>query len=41
VSVRAANLFDAEYAHPVGFEHRQDVVPQDGRSVSVRATLRF
>jgi hypothetical protein len=39
--MRASNLFDAEYAHPVGLEHRQDVVPQDGRSVSIRATVRF
>jgi iron complex outermembrane receptor protein len=41
ISARVANLFDAQHAHPVGFEHRQDVVPQDGRSVSVKATLRF
>jgi iron complex outermembrane receptor protein len=41
LSARVANLFDREYAHPVGFEFRQDVIPQDGRTVSVRATLRF
>ena len=40
-SARVSNLFDTAYAHPVGFEFRQDVMPQDGRSVSVRATLRF
>jgi iron complex outermembrane receptor protein len=40
-SARVANLFDRAYAHPVGYEFRQDVIPQDGRTVSVRATLRF
>jgi len=40
-SARVSNLFDTPYAHPVGFELRQDLMPQDGRSVSVRATLRF
>ena len=29
------------YAQPVGFEFRQDMMSQDGRSVSVRAMLRF
>ena len=38
---RVSNVFDTPYAHPVGYEFRQDVMPQDGRSVSVRATLRF
>jgi iron complex outermembrane receptor protein len=41
IAARVSNLFDTDYAHPVGFEFRQDVMPQDGRSVSVRATLRF
>jgi iron complex outermembrane receptor protein len=41
LAARVSNLFDTAYAHPVGFEFRQDVIPQDGRSVSVRATLRF
>jgi iron complex outermembrane receptor protein len=41
VAARVSNLFDTAYAHPVGVEFRQDVIPQDGRSVSVRATLRF
>jgi iron complex outermembrane receptor protein len=40
-SARVSNLFDTAYAHPVGFELRQDVIPQDGRTVSLRATLRF
>ena len=40
-SARVTNLFDTAYAQPVGFEFRQDLMPQDGRSVSVRATLRF
>jgi outer membrane receptor protein involved in Fe transport len=41
LAARVSNLFDTAYAHPVGFEFRQDVIPQDGRGVSVRATLRF
>jgi outer membrane receptor protein involved in Fe transport len=41
LAARVTNVFDREYAHPVGFEFRQDVIPQDGRAVSVRATLRF
>jgi outer membrane receptor protein involved in Fe transport len=41
IAARVSNLFDTAYAHPVGVEFRQDVIPQDGRSVSVRATLRF
>jgi outer membrane receptor for ferrienterochelin and colicins len=40
-SARLTNVFDAAYTNPVGFELRQDLLPQDGRSVSVRATLRF
>jgi outer membrane receptor protein involved in Fe transport len=41
LGLRVANLFDRAYAHPVGVEFRQDLMPQDGRSVSLRATLRF
>jgi iron complex outermembrane receptor protein len=41
LSARVANVFDREYAQPVGFEFRQDVIPQDGRTISLRATLRF
>ena len=40
-AARVSNVFDTPYAHPVGYEFRQDLMPQDGRSVSVRATLRF
>jgi hypothetical protein len=40
-ALRVANLWNSSYAHPVGLEFRQDALPQDGRSVSVRATLRF
>jgi outer membrane receptor for ferrienterochelin and colicins len=40
-SARVSNVFDTPYAQPVGYEFRQDLMPQDGRSVSVRATLRF
>jgi iron complex outermembrane receptor protein len=41
IGAHVANLFDRAYAHPVGVEFRQDLIPQDGRSVSVRATIRF
>ncbi|MEO5821624.1 MAG: TonB-dependent receptor [Vicinamibacteraceae bacterium] len=41
LAARVSNLFDTAYAHPVGVEFRQDLIPQDGRSVSLRATLRF
>ena len=40
-SVHVANLFDKDYAQPVGLEFRQAAMPQDGRTASVRATLRF
>ena len=40
-AARVSNVFDTPYAQPVGYEFRQDLIPQDGRSVSVRATLRF
>jgi outer membrane receptor for ferrienterochelin and colicins len=41
LAFRVANLWNTSYAHPVGLEFRQDTVPQDGRTLSLRATLRF
>jgi outer membrane receptor protein involved in Fe transport len=41
LSARVSNLFDTAYTQPVGLEFRQDAMPQDGRTASVRATLRF
>jgi outer membrane receptor protein involved in Fe transport len=41
VAAHVANLLDRAYGHPVGLEFRQDLMPQDGRSVSLRGTLRF
>ncbi len=41
VSASVYNLFDTAYAHPVGAEFRQDVLLQDGRTLSVRATFGF
>ena len=35
------NLFDAEYAHPVGLEFAQPAIQQDGRTFAVRAGVRF
>ena len=41
LAVSVYNLFDTAYADPVGAEFRQDVLWQDGRTVSVRATFGF
>ncbi len=41
VSVGLYNLFDVEYGHPGLFEHRQDVIEQDGRTFRVSVTYRF
>jgi iron complex outermembrane receptor protein len=35
------NAFDADYADPVGVEFRQSAIPQDGRSASVRVSVKF
>jgi outer membrane receptor for ferrienterochelin and colicins len=35
------NLFDSEYAHPVGAEFVQQAIAQDGRTLSVRLAVRF
>jgi hypothetical protein len=35
------NLFDAAYGDPGSVEHRQSVLPQDGRTAAVRASWRF
>jgi iron complex outermembrane receptor protein len=35
------NAFDARYADPVGVEFRQSAIPQDGRTASVRVTVKF
>jgi hypothetical protein len=39
LSVR--NLFDVEHGDPGAEEHRQMAIPQDGRTLSLRATWRF
>lgn len=41
IAASVYNAFDTQYAVPVGVEFRQDVLAQDGRTVSVRATLGF
>ena len=41
IAASVYNAFDTRYAVPVGVEFRQDVLGQDGRTVSVRATLGF
>jgi iron complex outermembrane receptor protein len=35
------NLFDQEYADPVGSEFLQDAIAQDGRTASIKLTVRF
>ena len=35
------NVFDAEYADPGSVEHRQEALPQDGRTATVRLSWRF
>jgi iron complex outermembrane receptor protein len=40
-AVTARNLLGAEYGDPGAEEHLQSVIPQDGRTLSVRATWRF
>jgi outer membrane receptor protein involved in Fe transport len=35
------NLFDKHYGYPGGSEHTQDIIEQDGTSVSFRLTYRF
>jgi outer membrane receptor protein involved in Fe transport len=41
ISFRASNLFDTHYSTPGGFEHRQESIAQDGRSLSIRLGLTF
>jgi outer membrane receptor protein involved in Fe transport len=35
-SLLTQNLLDAAYAYPGGIEHRQDMIPQDGRKLGLR-----
>lgn len=41
VGVTVYNLFDAAYGDPGSVEHRQDVLPQDGRTALARLSWRF
>jgi hypothetical protein len=40
LSVVVHNVFDADISAPGSEEHRQQLIPQDGRTVAVRATWR-
>lgn len=40
-SVSVYNLFDHDYGDPASVEHRQDVIPQDGRTFRVKLTYKF
>jgi outer membrane receptor for ferrienterochelin and colicins len=35
------NLFDTRYGNPGSAEHRQDIIPQDGRTFRLKFTYRF
>jgi iron complex outermembrane receptor protein len=39
LSVTVANVFDARFGTPGGFEHLQTTIPQDGRTVSARLRM--
>ena len=39
LSVVVRNTFDVSYASPAGFEHRQSLIPQDGRTVLLKLTV--
>lgn len=41
ISASVYNLFDKRYADPARPEHRQDLIPQDGRSFRLKASYRF
>jgi iron complex outermembrane receptor protein len=41
VSLSVYNLFNKYYADPAGFEHREDSIPQDGRTAQLQLTYRF
>jgi outer membrane receptor for ferrienterochelin and colicins len=41
VAATINNLFDARYGDPGSVEHRQEVIPQDGRTFVLRASWRF
>jgi outer membrane receptor protein involved in Fe transport len=41
LSLQVRNLFNAQYATPGGFEHRQAAIAQDGRSFSATVKCRF
>ena len=41
LSAGVYNLFDEHYADPATLIHRQELIPQDGRTFRVKATYRF
>ncbi len=41
VSLSLYNLLDTKYGFPGAEEHRQDIIPQDGRTFRVKLTYRF
>ncbi|MDA1190387.1 MAG: TonB-dependent receptor [Candidatus Poribacteria bacterium] len=40
-SLKVRNVFDESYATPGGFEHLQDAITQDGRTVELKLDARF
>ena len=41
VSASVYNLFDERYADPGSQEHRQDLIPRDGRNFRLKVSCRF
>jgi iron complex outermembrane receptor protein len=41
VSASLYNLFDRAYGYPGSTGHRQNLIPQDGRSLRVQLTYKF
>jgi iron complex outermembrane receptor protein len=41
LAVSVHNLFGADYGDPASDEHRQQVIPQDGRTAALRLTWRL
>ncbi len=41
LSVQVRNVLDTEYQTPAGFTHRQQGITQDGRTVRVRADIKY
>lgn len=41
LTAKINNIFDVSYAFPGGYEHVQDLIPQDGRNYILRLNIKF